>query len=276
MRRDRHDASGIVAALPGAAGVSIGVLALYLALAARDVMFGDGPELVTAAITNTVAHPPGYPLWIVLGHLASLVPIGTPAFRVNASACAYHALTAGLVYLTAFVLVRRQLAALFAALLVALDSPLFVSWSLQAEVFSLNDLFAAAIVFVCVLWAADPHRWRLVLVVAALFGFGLSNHQSLVLLAPLPLWTLYCSRTAIRNDRHAAAVVAASAAVLVVAFAVPYLHTLLVSQQLSGWSARRGISPSCATSSAGAPTAGSTSSRARKTRAETRSIVSSP
>ncbi|MBV8374447.1 MAG: DUF2723 domain-containing protein [Candidatus Eremiobacteraeota bacterium] len=215
--------------------MSAAVFVLYLVLAARDVMFGDGPELTAAAIDNTVAHPPGYPLWIVLGHLAALIPLGAPAFRVNATASFYHALTAGIVYLTAFALVRRQLAALFAAVLVALDSPLYVSWSLQAEVFSLNDLFAAAIVFVCVLWAADPRRWRLIVPLAALFGFGLSNHQSLVLLAPLPLWPLYCSRNVIRGDPQASLVIAASAVLAPIAFMLPYVHTLAASEALRGW-----------------------------------------
>jgi hypothetical protein len=234
MRRDRQDASTLVVALV-AAGVSAGVFVLYLVLAARDVMFGDGPELIAAAIGNTVAHPPGYPLWIVLGHLASLLPIGTLPFRVNATASLYHALGAGIVYLTAFVFVRRHLPAVVAALLLAFDSPLYVSWSLQAEVFSLNDLFAAAIVFICALWTLQPHRWRLVIVVGALFGLGLSNHQSLILLAPLAAWPLYLSRAYIRADPQALPVIAASGVLLPVAFAVPYLHTLLVSQHLTGW-----------------------------------------
>jgi hypothetical protein len=208
---------------------------VYVTLAARDVMFGDGPELTAAAITNTVAHPPGYPLWIILGHVASLIPVGTPVFRVNLTACFYHALTVGFVYLSAFVLVRRLLAALVAALALALGSPLFVSWSLQAEVFSLNDLFAAAIVFVCLLWLSDPRRWRLVFVLALLFGLGLSNHQSLILLAPLALWPLYCSRSEILADRRAPLVLAASLLIMPVAFALPYVHTLLVSQHLIGW-----------------------------------------
>ncbi len=218
-----------------AAGVSTLVFVVYVALAARDVMFGDGPELTAAAITNTVAHPPGYPLWIMLGHVVSLIPVGTLAFRVNLTACFYHALTVGLVYLSAFVLVRQQLAALVAALALALGSPLFVSWSLQAEVFSLNDFFAAAIVFVCLLWLSDPRRWRLVFVLALLFGLGLSNHQSLILLAPLPLWPLYRSRKEIRSDPRASLVLAASVIIAPLAFVLPYAHTLLVSQHLTRW-----------------------------------------
>jgi hypothetical protein len=218
-----------------AAVLSLVSFALYVVMAARDVMFGDGPELTAAAITNTVAHPPGYPLWIVLGHLASLVPLGPPAFRVNLTACAYHAATVGLVYCTAFVLTRRIAPALFAAILLAVGSPLFVSWSLQAEVFSLNDLFAAAIVFLCVAWIEDSRRWMLVIPIAALFGLGLANQQTLLLLAPLPLWAAWCGRDALPRDARAFRAAAAALLLCVAGFALPYAHTLAVSQHLTGW-----------------------------------------
>lgn len=207
-------------------------LALYVWSTARDVMWGDGLELVASAITNGVAHPPGYPLWIVLAHLASLLPIGAPAFRVNLTGGAYHAATVGLVYATAYVLTRRHAASLFAALLLALGSPLFVVWSLQAEVFSLNDFFAALIVLLCVLWLDDARRWRLVLPLGGLFGLGLSNHQTMILLAPLVMWTAWCGRHAFLQDKRVPATVGLSALAFAFCFAVPQIHTLWVSQTL--------------------------------------------
>lgn len=44
----------------------------YVVLAGRDVMFGDGPELTAAAVTDGVAHPGVIRFWVVLGHIASL------------------------------------------------------------------------------------------------------------------------------------------------------------------------------------------------------------
>jgi hypothetical protein len=215
------------------AGLGVSCFALYVCLAARDVMWGDGLELVASAITNGVAHPPGYPLWIVLGHLASLVPIGDAAFRVNVTAAFYHAATVGIVYASAYVLTRSIKASCFAALVLAVGSPLFVVWSLQAEVFSLNDLFAAAIVFLCLVWLDDPRRLRLVVPLGALFGFGLSNHQTLVLIAPLVLWTLWCARQTLSHNRRAAATFVLGAFSFIACFCIPYIHTLLVSQTLA-------------------------------------------
>ena len=61
-----------------AVGTVIGVVtaALYLRTAARDIVFGDSPELTGAAITLGVAHPPGYPLWTMLAHIFSRFCIG--------------------------------------------------------------------------------------------------------------------------------------------------------------------------------------------------------
>src|SRR6185436_1365976 len=55
---------------------------VYLLTCARDVTGEDCGELVTAARVLGVAHPPGYPVWCLLGHLFSWIPIGTVAFRV--------------------------------------------------------------------------------------------------------------------------------------------------------------------------------------------------
>lgn len=43
----------------------------------------DSPEIATVAATLGIAHPPGYPLYTLLGRLLSLLPLGHPCLRVN-------------------------------------------------------------------------------------------------------------------------------------------------------------------------------------------------
>jgi hypothetical protein len=52
----------------------------------------DSGELTVAAYGLGVAHPPGFPLWVMLAHLASLLPVGSVAVRINFSSAVFAAL----------------------------------------------------------------------------------------------------------------------------------------------------------------------------------------
>ena len=163
-------------------------LALYVYTAARDIVVGDTPELMTVAVTLGVAHPSGYPLLTLLGHLFSLLPLGPVAFRVNLMAAVCGAGTVALVYVTAWRLSRSWPAAVVATVALALN-PLFWSWSLVFEAFSLNNFLAATMIWLLVLWET---RGRDAYLVAAAFtsGLALSNHLTIVLLGPATLFLL--------------------------------------------------------------------------------------
>src|SRR4030095_5319807 len=51
-------------------------LLFYSWTLAPTVTLTDSGELIVVARGLGVAHPPGVPLWIILAHLASLVPLG--------------------------------------------------------------------------------------------------------------------------------------------------------------------------------------------------------
>src|SRR5947209_9219433 len=156
---------------PGAAIVTGLAGILYFLTAARDIVVGDSPELITAAVTLGVAHAPGYPLFTMLGHLFSLIPFGAIPFRVNLLSVACDALTIGVVYLSAFRLTRSQLAAAVAALLLAVN-PTFWEWSLATEVFPLNNLLAAVLILLLITWHEQPEHS--LFLIAAFFVAGLA------------------------------------------------------------------------------------------------------
>ena len=72
--------------------VFFAAFALYAWTAAPTVTLVDSGELITTARFAGVAHPPGFPLWVVLAHLASLIPIGNVAWRINLSSAFFGAL----------------------------------------------------------------------------------------------------------------------------------------------------------------------------------------
>src|SRR5215831_21106438 len=61
-----------------ATGAVIALLALlvYLATLCPTVNFIDSGELATDVYTLGIAHPTGYPLFMILGHLFSRIPLG--------------------------------------------------------------------------------------------------------------------------------------------------------------------------------------------------------
>jgi hypothetical protein len=80
------------AELLGAAVVFSLSLLLYVCTLAPTVTLVDSGELIVAARFLGVAHPPGFPLYLMLAHLFSLVPIGNVAARVNFASAFFAAL----------------------------------------------------------------------------------------------------------------------------------------------------------------------------------------
>src|SRR5947199_4368972 len=74
-------------------------LLLYCCTLAPTVTLTDSGELIVVAHGLGVAHPPGVPLWIMLAHLASLVPLGNVAERINFSSALFAALASAVLTL---------------------------------------------------------------------------------------------------------------------------------------------------------------------------------
>ena len=74
-------------------------LALYSWTLAPTVTLIDSGELIVVAHSLGVAHPPGTPLWVMLAHLASLLPWGNVAHRINFSSALFAACAAAMLIL---------------------------------------------------------------------------------------------------------------------------------------------------------------------------------
>jgi len=167
-----------------AAGVP---LAAVLALIGDTPYWLDSPEFVGAAFTLTPAHPPGHPLYVLLGRAILLVPIGSAAFRLNllGGLCASGALALGYEASMSVIErgfgVRHPLAVLTPAagcVLVGL-SPAWLHQAIYAEVYALQVLLLG-IVVLCAVRAflpGDGGRERWLLGAALALGFSLTNHH---------------------------------------------------------------------------------------------------
>ncbi|HVG17464.1 MAG TPA: DUF2723 domain-containing protein [Blastocatellia bacterium] len=82
-----------------AAVVFVMSLALYARTLAPTVTLVDSGELTVAVRALGVAHPPGFPLYVLLAHVATLFPFGSVAVRVNFASAFFAALAASMLTL---------------------------------------------------------------------------------------------------------------------------------------------------------------------------------
>jgi hypothetical protein len=76
-----------------------GSLILFLYTLAPTVTFVDSGELIVTARNLGVAHPPGFPLYLLVAHLATLLPLGNVAQRVHFASALSAALAVSVLYL---------------------------------------------------------------------------------------------------------------------------------------------------------------------------------
>ncbi|HEX2997801.1 MAG TPA: DUF2723 domain-containing protein [Anaerolineales bacterium] len=175
--------------------LAISLLGVYLLTMAPGLTwanFGsDGGDLIAAAATGGVAHPSGYPLYLLLARLFQWIPVGTLAFRTNLLSAVAVALAAVLV----FELTVRSLsvseerpnwwAGLASAYTFGL-APLVWSQAVITEVYGVHLLFVVTILFLSSGRLSSfftPPRLDICLGLA--FGLGMSNHVTTILLLPL-------------------------------------------------------------------------------------------
>lgn len=170
-------------------------LVFYLPRVAPTLtLMGDSAVFVTTAATFGVPQPSGYPLWTALGFAFSKLPLGDVAHRLHLMSALLHALTVYVVARIIADLTDSRVGALAGALWLAFSRAFFLG-SLYAEVFPLNDLFTALL-----LWLAlDVNRApKNPVLLALVVGLASAHHQTIALLAPALAVLLYRARSELR------------------------------------------------------------------------------
>lgn len=179
-----------------AAIASACVFALYLMTLAPSTAMWDTSEYITVAYTLGVPHPPGNPLFVLLGRVFSILPIApNVAMRINVLAALSSAITAGIWFLLA----ERVLSSWFtskwqrmtgAALAALLGATTFTVWSqsvVNEKVYTVSLVGIALVSWLVVRWADDPDRPganKLLVLAAYLMGLGYANHMAGILALP--------------------------------------------------------------------------------------------
>ena len=189
--------------LAGAA-IFLATMALYLKTMAPTVSFWDTGEFIACSYTLSVPHPPGSPLYVLLGRVFTLLPVGEVAWRVILMSALSSALAVWCTYLSAGALARRALGgqsltpfgdgrdigvtvgAAVAALCLAVSYTFWFN-ATEAEVYGYSLFFVCLGVWLIVYWEGTQHgslndRWLYLL--AYLFGLGGGLHLLCLLTIP--------------------------------------------------------------------------------------------
>ncbi|MEW5853781.1 MAG: DUF2723 domain-containing protein [Myxococcota bacterium] len=160
---------------------------IYLATLQPSVVGGDAGELMDAALTGGVAHPPGYPLYTLLLRLFAALPGLDVGVRMNLLSALLGALACGLLAEAVTTVSRAPWAGVLAGGMFALSHRVWPH-ATSAEVFALNNMLTAALLALAARYA-EHASFRTVALTAFCAGLALANHHtSIFVVIPVLGW----------------------------------------------------------------------------------------
>ncbi len=195
-----------------AASLLVGLIALVAAsfTLLPGVAFWDTGELQSVAPLMGTAHPTGFPTYVLIGWLASVVlqPLGQPAFVMNF----FSAICVAVAAAVTVDLVRRLTGRLVLGIAAGIGLALMpTAWAMatHAETHTLHLAFVAILLWLLVAWDErvrerddDDHGDRFLIAAAAIFGLALGNHSlTTLLVVPVALYVIAVDPTIWRRPR---------------------------------------------------------------------------
>ncbi|MCS6808066.1 MAG: DUF2723 domain-containing protein [Bacteroidota bacterium] len=168
-------------------------LTTYLLTVQKTVPFWDCAEFTAAAVYQQVPHPPGAPLFLMVGKLFHLLPFGDPAWRVNLVSVFATAFSVLLLYFISVMAIANirgkhpeELAEALAVYGSSAVGALAFNFSdtlwfngVESEVYAASTLFVALIVYLMMRWNEEADKEgheRYLLLIAYLIGLSTGVH----------------------------------------------------------------------------------------------------
>ena len=202
------------------------LLSLYIMTMPEHATLEDAGILITVAQFAGIAHPPGYPLYTMLGKLFTLLPFGSIAFRVHLLSALAGALACVCLYCCCLVLSRQRTPAFFAALFYGVSGLLWRQ-SLVAEVYTLHALFLFLLLYLALRLQREFNHTDLYLF-TFVFALALSHHWPLLLLNSVLFLPLFLAM-AQRPRLSSCLAIAPKLAALTLVGLSPYLYLVIRS-----------------------------------------------
>lgn len=158
---------------------------IYLWCTPRTVVLEDDGLFILTGFFNGIAHPPGYPVFTLLSHFATWLPIGAIAYRVHIVSAFFGALCCICLWWLIRLLIRERIYAYLGAFIYGFSTT-FWSQAIIADVYTLNVFVVLLLSFLSLYWSriseAEGSIYLLGMM-AFIYGIGLSNHWPLLILS---------------------------------------------------------------------------------------------
>lgn len=157
----------------------------------------DTPKFQYLGYVLGTAHNPGYPLYVLISHLFSYLPVGTLAYRMNLLSACLGVATVVVAFFAARTLGCRRVSAVAVALSLAAGRRFWQN-SVIAEVYTLNALLWALAILKLLQWGRG-RRVRDLYGALGCFALGFGNHLTILGLLPaLACFVLAVDRRSVR------------------------------------------------------------------------------
>jgi hypothetical protein len=144
---------------------------------------GDGGDFLTAIVTRGLAHPSGYPTYVILGIFATFLPLATTvAFKVGLLNAFLASLTICVLFLFLYNVTKSKFISVVSSLSLAFVYPFWL-YAEAVEVFSLHFLFIVLFLFISYSYHVTKKK-SLLLLLSFLVGLSLTNNFTIVFAFP--------------------------------------------------------------------------------------------
>jgi hypothetical protein len=208
-------------------------LIVYASSMATSESFWDCGEFAACSYTLGVPHPPGTPMFLLLGRIFSMLPLSSDiAVRVTWMSV----LAAALAIMLAYLIIVRLLRMMRGPETTLLDKiinyggavvgALTLGWSysmwfnsVESEVYASSQFFTHIVVWLILVWhekADEPDNARWLLLIAYMMGLAIGVHLLNVLTIPALAMVVYFRRKKFAMGSFAGTLIATLAALIMV------------------------------------------------------------
>jgi hypothetical protein len=170
---------------------------VYIMTMQPNVSFWDCGEFIGCAYTLSIPHPPGAPLWILVGKVATMMPFGdNPAVKMNALAAVSAGFSVMFLYLVIVIVIKNWRGApknnwdavmIFGAAFIGALSFGFSdsAWfnAMESEVYALGTMLVGLCIWLIMYWwekADSKGNEKILLLIAYVVGLSLGIHLLVV------------------------------------------------------------------------------------------------